>query len=389
MIKAALYNYRQKKDREKAKKNPPAKRDLYPALQITSGCNKQCKGCLRSANSSAYRMSDLQFGEYLEDLKRLSPGARFKYQFVTGGEPTIWKSGSMDIVDALASLSDLDLIELITMPTNGKNFEDINSTREFFKRLTLRINRKVLVGISISEYQENMSGSGYIAMDNLLAVSREPGMKVIPVILVTMAADDDIDIRLKKIYPGVLQRVVALAPLGDAEGMDERCPSLSLSGNDKKSLGTFLPYFKKEVVEKLGISGSDFDIFPNSSIIDMLSLHTHCGDSPFVDDKWHFCLPFKDDARFDLCQVGQMRDETIAGFLKDASIIRCIRTEGLLSAIGEHVNELSPDKRKRLDYLYSPETYLSVAYRGCMVCKKMHEEGIIQELMNGNSSSKR
>ena len=290
MIKAALYNYRQKKDWERAKKNPPALRDLYPALQITNGCNKQCKGCLRSANSSSYKISDVQFGKYLDDLRRLGGSTKLKYQFVTGGEPTIWRSGDMDIVDALASLSGLDLIELITMPTNGKNFENINFTREFFKRLSPRLNRKMVAGISISEYQENMGESGYIAMDNLLTVSREPGMKVIPVILVTMAADDDIDVRLKKIYPGVLQRVVALAPLGDADGMDERCPSLSLSGCDKKALGTFLPYFKKEVVEKLGISERDFDAFPNSSIIDMLSLHTHCGDSPFVDDKWHFCL---------------------------------------------------------------------------------------------------
>ena len=214
-------------------------------------------------------------------------------------------------------------------------------------------------------------------------------MKVIPVILVTMAADDDIDERLKKIYPGVLQRVVALAPLGDARGMDERCPSLSLSGKDKTPLGRFKPYYIKEVVEKLGISAGDFEEFPNSSIIDMLSLHAHCGDSPFVDEKWHYCLPFKDDPRFDLCEVGQMHRDTIPRFLRDASIIRCIRTEGLLSALGEHKDELSAEKRERLDYLYSPDTRLSVAYRGCMVCKKMYEAGIIQELMNGDSGSKR
>ncbi len=389
MIKELLFNYRQRRDYEKSKRIIPVKSDFYAALQITNGCNKQCKGCLRSANSTSYKISDEQFGLYLEDLKRLSPVCTFKYQFVTGGEPTIWKSGSMDIVDALAALSGLGLIELITMPTNGKNFEDLNYTREFFKRLSPGIDRKAVVGISISEYQENMSESGYIAMDNLLTVSREPGMKVIPVILVTMAVDDDIDERLKKIYPGVLQRVVALAPLGDAEGMDERCPSLSLYGSDKDSLGRFKPYFKREVVEKLGISANDFDEFPNSSVIDLLSLHTHCGDSPFVDDKWHFCLPFKDDPRFDLCEVGQMRSDTISGFLKDASIIRCIRTEGLLSAVNEHKEDLSLEKRESLDRMYSPESRLSVAYRGCMVCKRMHEDGIIQELMNGDNSSER
>jgi hypothetical protein len=99
-----------------------------------------------------------------------------------------------------------------------------------------------------------------------------------------MSADDDIDLRLQKIYPGVIQRVVPLAPLGDAEGMEELCPSLSLTGRDKKPLGTFLPYYRKDIIHKLNISESDFNAFPNSSLLDMMSLYAHCGDSPFVDE---------------------------------------------------------------------------------------------------------
>ncbi len=383
-----IYNYTQMRKGIKAVKEPVFT-ELYPALQITNGCNKQCKGCLRSANSSAYNMSALQFEKYLEDLRRLGEGALLKYQFVTGGEPTIWKNGDMDIVDALASLFELNLIEIISMPTNGRKFEDLNYTRDFFRRLSSRINRKAVVGISISEYQENLGASGYIAMDNLLTVSREPGMKVIPVILVTMSADDDIDIRLQKIYPGVLQRVVALAPLGDAEGMEDLCPSLSLSGSDKTPLGTFLPYLKKDFIQKLKISEGDFDSFPNSALINLLSLYSHCGDSPFVDDKWHYCLPFKDDPMYDLCNVGEMRGGTIPDFLEKMDIMNCIRAEGILSAVDEHKDELSKETAEKLDYLYSPEIKLSVAYRGCMVCKKMYDNGIIKELTDGNSSSKR
>lgn len=383
-----IYNYTQMLKVRKAAKEPVFT-ELYPALQITNGCNKQCKGCLRSANSYSYKMSDEQFRRYLEDLRRLGESALLKYQFVTGGEPTIWKSGDLDIVDALASLFELNLIETISMPTNGRNFEDINYTREFFGRLSSRINRKAVVGISISEYQENLGDSGYIAMDNLLAISREPGMKVLPVILVTMSADDDIDLRLQKIYPGVIQRVVPLAPLGDAEGMEDLCPSLSLTGRDKKPLGTFLPYYRKDITQKLKISESDFNAFPNSSLIDMLSLYAHCGDSPFVDDKWHYCLPLKDDPRYDLCNVGEMLEGTIPDFLDEAAIMKCIRTEGILSAVSEHKDELSPETRDKYEYLYAPESKVSVAYRGCMVCKKMYDYGIIKELVDGDSSSKR
>ncbi len=384
-----LFNYTQSLKGRRASKEP-AFTELYPALQITNGCNKQCKGCLRSANSSAYHMSRTQFEKYLEDLRQLGESALLKYQFVTGGEPTIWNSGDMDIVDALISMFDLNLIETISMPSNGKVFEDINYTREFFKRLSSRISKKALVGISISEYQGNLSESGYIAMDNLLTVSREPGMQVTPIILVTMAVDDNVDKRLQKIYPGVPQRVVPLAPLGDAEGLEGLCRALSLTGNDKSTLGNYLPHYKKEVISKLGISESDFDIFPNSAIIDLFSLYIHGGDSPFVDDKWHYCLPYKDDPKFDLCNVGEMRSGTIPDFLEEIDILNCIRAEGILSAVDEHKDELSAETRDKLEYmLNTPDQKVSVAYRGCMVCKKMYDYGIIKELVDGNSSSKR
>lgn len=382
-----LYNYRQMSKLKKTVSQPGAA-DLYPALQITNGCNKQCEGCLRSANSYPYNMSATMFEKYIGDLQRLGSSVKLKYQFVTGGEPTIWKSGNMDIVDALVSLSALDRIEILSMPTNGKNFEDIHYTREFCRRLSSARN-KTVIGISISKYQDNLDESGYIAMDNLLSVSRESGMKVIPVILVTLSSDDDTDIRLKKIYPGVTQRVVALAPLGDADNMEGLCPSLPLTGNSKEKLGSFLPYFRKEVCEKTGIREKDFDSYPNAAMINILSLYSHCGDSPFVDDKWHYCLPLKDDPEYNICGVGEMNTAAIPDFFDSHPILKCIRVEGVLSAIEEHSEELNADKRAKLDSLYSPETSLAVAYRGCMVCRKMYDYGIIKELNDGHSSSKR
>ena len=205
-----INSYRQSKKLGKFLREQAVFKNLYPALQMTNGCNKQCEGCLRSANASAYKIKDVEFDRYLEDLRRLGEFYLLKYQFVTGGEPTIWKSGGRDIVDVLTSLFNLNLIEIISMPSNGKTFEDINYTREFFRRLSAGINGKAIVGISISEYQQNLGESGYVAMDNLLTVSREPGIKLVPVILVTLLREDDTDRRLKKIYPGVFQRVTPL-----------------------------------------------------------------------------------------------------------------------------------------------------------------------------------
>ena len=363
--------------------------NLYPAIQMTNGCNKQCKACLRSANSSIAKVEYDVFEKYLTDLNNLAESYSLEYQFVTGGEPTIWKSQGKDIVDILALLFKLNLIKTISMPSNGKVFENIDFARDFFKRLSSQIENKMIVGISIAEYQENLSESGYIAMDNLIRISHEPGMKILPVILVTLSVKDDTDKRLSRIYPGVFQRVTPLAPLGDASDMKDISPSLSLSGKNKDALGAFYPYYKKDVMKKLKISAREFHRMPNSAIIDRLSLHTHCGMSPFIDDKWHYCLPFKEDARFDLCGIGQMREGTIPDFLDNAGLLNCIRTSGILTAVDEHKKDLSPETLKKLEELYSPSSKVSIAYRGCMVCKAMYDIGVVGELIDGHSDCKR
>lgn len=389
MIKEIFYNYLQMRKMKKMQEEVPVIRDIFPALQMTAACNKQCRACLRSANADAMKIGAGTFDMYLDDLRALSVKYSLKFQFVTGGEPTIWRSHGRDTVDVLASLFNLGFIETVTMPTNGKVFEDINHAREFFGRLSSQIDRKAIVGISIAGYQENLSENGYVALDNLLAISSEPGMKVIPVVLVTLSVEDDIDRRISRIYPGVPQRVTPLAPLGDATDMAGECPSLSLSGNDKSTVGAFLPYFRKDVMKKLNVSSSEFDSMSNSVLMDRLSLHAHCGASPFIDGVWHYCLPFKEDSRFDLCSIGEMKPGVLESFLARNPFMNCIRTEGVLSAVEEHRPQLSRETTERLKHLLSPEARVSVAYRGCMVCRALYDIGVIKELYNADCDCKR
>jgi len=274
------------------------------------------------------------------------------------------------------------------MPTNGRKFEDINYTRDFAKRVSARISRNITVGMSISKHQDNLGESGYIAADNLVRVSKEPGMKINPIFLVNLTTDDDTDIRLKKIYPEVFQKVTPFAPFGDASEMDDLAPSLCLTGKNKDALGSFYPYYKQDVMNRLKISGREFNRLPNAEIIDRLSLHTYCGMSPFVNEKWHYCLTFKDDPRFDLCAIGEMREGTIPDFLDNAGLLNCIRAEGLISGVNEHKNELTPETRYKLEELYSPSSKVSIAFRGCMICKAMYDIGVVKELIDGHSDCK-
>ena len=356
------------------------KEPVYPALQVTNRCNKQCAACLRSANSTDDDLTYADFHKYLDDLSVLAGRYRIRHQFVTGGEPTIWEDEGGDIKDLLIALASSGIIHLITMPTNGKVFEDPDFARDFFTLVSNRIERPLIVGVSIATYQENLGEAGYIALDNLVRLSREPGIKLLPIILVTLAKDDDTDARLKKIYPQVLQRVTPLAPLGNAADMAALCPALSLSGNDKTGLGAYLPYFRHDVCSKCAVPQSEFDDAPNATLMDALSHHNHCGSSPFIDEKWHYCLPFKDDADYDLCGLGELHPDTLSDFNRRVPAIARMRRDGIVTAMQQLKEDLSPLARDRLEDLFAPKAMVAVAYRGCMLCKELHDRGVLREL---------
>jgi len=353
---------------------------VYPALQVTNRCNKQCRACLRSANTSDDDLTGADVQKYLHDLAVLAGRCRIQHQFVTGGEPTVWRDGGRDIKDLLVALASSGLIHLITMPTNGKVYEDPVFAREFFTEISRGIERPIVVGVSIAAYQENLGDAGYIALDNLVRLSQEPGIKLLPIILVTLSRDDDTDTRLKKIYPRVFQRVTPLAPLGNASDLAAQCPSLSLSGSDKTTLGAYLPYFKKDVQTKCGVPESAFGDAPNAMLMNALSLHNHCGNSPFIDKQWHYCLPLKDEADYALCGLGGLQPDTLSAFPARVPAIARMRGIGIVSAMQQLKGNLSPVSRDRLEDLFGPAATVAVAYRGCMLCRELHDRGILREL---------
>lgn len=353
---------------------------LFPALQITSACNKRCKSCLRPSGEKPRKMSEEALFSYLSDLSACSASREIKYQFVTGGEPTLWRDSGLDIVDALAAFHGLDCIGILTMPTNGKRFEDLDYTRDFIGRLSKKASRPTVIGVSIATYQENLTDSGYTALDNLLSVCADGQAKAVPIILVTLSVDDDTYDRLDKIYPQVYKRVTALAPLGVAS-RSTQCPGLDLGSSDKAPLGAFLPHFKRDVMGKLRLSESEFYALSNDVLLDRLSLFNNCGDSPFIDDRWHYCLPYREDARFDLGPVGAIEADCFDRFLQANPVIRAIRENGIVTAARAYRHALSASSAEKLDGLLNGKQSVSVAYRGCMLCKKLGEIGVMDELL--------
>jgi uncharacterized Fe-S cluster-containing radical SAM superfamily protein len=354
---------------------------INPALQVTGACNKDCEACLRPPKLRKHHLRRAQFESYVADLATLGQGRRIAYQFVTGGEPTIWRDGELDITDLLATLTGLEHVGTIVMPTNGKVLEDRAAARELLARLVDRISRPVVVGVSVASYQHNLDESGCLAIENLLGLRQELGGKVMPIALVTLSIDDDTYELLSREYPAIYKRVTALAPMGGAAEMRDQCPSLSLGSSDKSTLGSFLAHFRKDVVAKLKISEEEFDAMPNDQVMNGLSFHNNCGRSPFIDSAWHYCLPFLHDAPYDLCGLGEMAPETIPAFIEARPFLQDIRRLGVVEAIRARcrgslrsgARALDAEGRERLDRLFDPEVQVSAAYRGCLVCREAHE----------------
>ncbi len=358
------------------------KEAIYPAILMTNACNKQCEACLRTANETDFKMEYEQFLLYInKDIQTLSSKYRVSYQFVTGGEPTIWKDNDRDIIDVLLSIDELEFADNLIMPTNGKIFEDIDRTEEFLTRLSGDLKKNFAIGLSIADYQDNFDDDiGCKALNNLKKVCERPEIKALTVILLTVSANDAMSERVSRKYPDVFARVAPLAPLGSAAVMTDLCPSLSLAGNDKSPLGSYLPHFKGDVKSKLGLSEEEFFKMPNAEIMNGLSLHCNCGNSNFISDKWHYCLPFLDNPDFDLAPIGAMQEDTVENFINGKPFIQSVRKYGIIKAVDQYKDRLSKDVREKLEEFFGHSTCVSVAYRGCMICKELHNIGVFDEV---------
>jgi len=132
---------------------------------------------------------------------------------------------------------------------------------------------------------------------------------------------------------------------------------------------------------KLRLSETEFAQLPNDELINRLSLFNNCGKSPFIDGTWRYCLPLRHDPQFDLAPIGQMQADSIREFIAQRPLLQAIRQHGIIAACKEQRHRLSAEARDRLDEFLTGQVSVSVAYRGCMVCKAFYDAGVIPELI--------
>lgn len=358
---------------------------IYPALQLTDACNKRCKACLRIPDRQAHKLHFEDIERYIKDLDTLSRKYTLGFQFVTGGEPTIWKDQGKDVADVLIAMAGQGKIRSITMPTNGKRFEDKAYVEDLVLRIAAKVDQTIIMGLSIADYQENFINGRCIPLENLLDAAAKSQGKVLPIALVTLSKSDTMDKQIKASYPDVFQRVTPLAPLGAGQDMMADCPSVCLGNSLKDKIGDFFPYFKSDVTGRLKISDDQFQAMSNWDIMNKMSFFTHCGQSPFVIDRWHYCLPFREDPFYDIAPIGEMKENSLEEFIAQRPWLESIRTRGLLETVEHYKYCLTPETREKLDNMLSPGYQVSIAYRGCMVCKELAEIGVWNDIRKNAS----
>jgi hypothetical protein len=53
---------------------------------------------------------------------------------------------------------------------------------------------------------------------------------------------------------------------------------------------------------------------------------------------------------------------------------------GVITAAESYRHLLSRESREKLDFILGPDHQVSLAYRGCMICKEIADSGIWQEV---------
>ena len=60
--------------------------------------------------------------------------------------------------------------------------------------------------------------------------------------------------------------------------------------------------------------------------------------------------------------------------------LQSIRENGVISTVINSKDLLSKKNQGIVDEYFSPDTIVPVAYRGCIICKELYDNGVLQEI---------
>lgn len=121
-------------------------------VMLLEECNFSCPHCIRKDEPMypGYKLSFEQMKLCLSDCHRLQSIQRVHF---SGGEPTIWREGNLDLMDLLIAISNAGFEPGIT--TNGSHFVDYERCHRFFERYFSGSSKTLHIHLSIDTFHRN------------------------------------------------------------------------------------------------------------------------------------------------------------------------------------------------------------------------------------------
>ncbi len=217
-------------------------------------CNLSCAHCVREEEPmpAGYRLEREQLTGCLADCASLES---IRWVHFSGGEPTLWREGDLDLADLLVEISRAGLEPGFT--TNGKAFEDYGICCDLFNRVLPYLERPVHLYLSIDTFHANfdvLTGRS-LCLDNVLECrrampSKERGLLNINVAVVVSKDDSSLlpDGMVEHYRSlGVKVKVNPLKPKGLARSLAHLCPDLQ--SDRPEDLGAYYRYRTERLPE--------------------------------------------------------------------------------------------------------------------------------------------
>ena len=248
-----------------------------------------------------YKLSFKQLQSCLSDCHSLDTASWVHF---SGGEPTLWREGSRDLLDLLLEISKAGFSPGFT--TNGSLFTDCSKCNNFFRKYIDGSTMPLRLYLSIDTFHNNFDVKRGRArsLDNVMKCKQElPSLKADLLkiaVIVTVSRD------FKSLLPDeMIQHYESLGasfgfiPLhcaGKAKSFSHLCPDLS--SDDPESLGAYQRYYEKAARKKR-------DETKDRPRADHINL---------IGNNYYFANPWRN-----IAQLGHLPDEIIRVYSSESS----------------------------------------------------------------------
>ncbi|MFX1575086.1 MAG: radical SAM protein [Promethearchaeota archaeon] len=214
-------------------------------------CNFSCNHCVRIDEPMpvGYKLSYEQLKLCLSDCRKLET---IEWVHFSGGEPTLWSDGELNLVDLLIEISKSDFDPGFT--TNGSNFIDYKKCYELFQRYFNNANKRLRLYLSIDTFHQNFDAQKGRAksLDNVIKYkSTLPSekKKLFNIIVLTIISKDSKSLLPKEMIEhyqslGLIFSFLPLRAVGRAKSLSHLCPNLK--SDKREELGAYYPFHQNK-----------------------------------------------------------------------------------------------------------------------------------------------